>query len=245
MQSRDLETQLVQQIAAAVVSRLRSGSAVPGAGTEPSGAPAAERWPAPGAGLVPGTRLVPVAISARHVHLSPEHVAVLFGAGYRLRVHRWLSQPYQYAADETVTLAGPRGCLQRVRILGPPRGATQVEVAYTDAHILGIRPPVRDSGDHRDTPGLTLVGPRGAVNIPQGVIVAARHLHLHPDEAAALGVGPGQRVRVRTGAGRRVLFDDVLCRVSPDFRLEMHIDTDEGNAAGLGDGDTVEIVERE
>lgn len=237
-----IEDELARAIAREVVERIRELQ-----GRSPAtGEPLVHRWPAPSViPLAPGERRreLPVALSARHVHLSPDHVEALFGKGHRLRVFKWLSQVDQFAAVETVTLIGPRGRIENVRVLGPARGATQVEIAYTEARQLGVHPPVRDSGDHRDTPGITLEGPAGRITIPQGVIVAARHIHMHPDEAAQFGVKNGDRVRVRTRGPRAVIFDNVLIRVSEQFRLEMHIDTDEGNAAGLQNGDLVELVD--
>lgn len=195
----------------------------------------------PAGGWPDGRRRVPVGISARHVHLSTDDVEALFGPGYRLRVRKWLSQPGQFAAEEVVALVGPRGRLERVRVLGPVRGATQVELAYTDARIVGLRPPVRLSGDHRDTPGIQIEGPRGRIEIPRGVIIAARHVHMHPEDATRLGLVDGQVVRARVRGARGVVFEQVVIRVHPSFRLEMHVDTDEGNAAGLEDGDWAEL----
>lgn len=190
-----------------------------------------------------GSRMLPVAISARHVHLSPAEVTTLFGRGYELQRRKWLSQPGQFAAEETVAVVGPRGRFDTVRILGPARGASQVEISATDARALGLTVPVRLSGDHRATPGVRLLGPRGEVILSAGLIVAARHIHMAPADAARFGVSPGQEVRVRTSGERRLVFDRVLVRVDGSFRLEMHIDTDEGNAAGIQDGDLVELVE--
>ncbi len=184
---------------------------------------------------------VPVGVSARHVHLSPEHVEALFGPGYSLTPIREL-QPGQYAARECVTVVGPRGVLQNVRVLGPPRGKTQVEISRTDSYLLGIDPPVRDSGDLAGTPGAVLVGPRRAVNLEEGVILAWRHIHMPADMAERWGFKDRDLVRVRTEGLRRVVFDRVLVRVSPAYRLEIHIDTDEANAAGLKNGDHVQVI---
>lgn len=184
---------------------------------------------------------VPVGVSARHVHLAPEHVEALFGPGYSLTPIREL-QPGQYAAKECVTVVGPRGVLQNVRVLGPPRGQTQVEISRTDSYLLGIDPPVRDSGDLSGTPGAVLVGPRGAINLEEGVILAWRHIHMPADIAERRGFKDRELVRVRTEGMRRVVFDRVLVRVSPAYRLEIHIDTDEANAAGLKNGDHVQVI---
>lgn len=187
---------------------------------------------------------VPVGVSGRHVHLSPEHVEALFGEGHELTVYRELSQPGQFAAEEKVTLVGPRGVIEGVRVLGPARGSTQVEIARTDGFRLGIHAPVRLSGDLEGTPGIALVGPKGAIYINQGVIVAARHIHMTPEQAAETGLADGDVVRVRANGERALTFDDVIIRVRDDFALDFHIDTDEANAAGLKTGDTAEILEK-
>lgn len=187
-------------------------------------------------------RSLPVAVSARHIHVSPEDLVRLFGPGYELHASKPLSQPGQFAAEETVTLVGPRGRMERVRILGPCRGATQVELSSTDARSLGVRPPVRLSGDHRRSVGLGVEGPRGRIDLTSGVIIAWRHIHMLPDEGEEYGYQDGDVVRVRTRGDRAVVFEHVIMRIRPNSRLEMHIDTDEGNAAGLKDGDLVEII---
>ena len=179
-------------------------------------------------------RRIPVTVSARHVHLSPASVEALFGPGHTLQDERAISQPGQFAARERVTLVGPRGRIEGVRVLGPTRGSDQVEISRTDEFLLGIDAPVRESGDLRGTPGLRLEGPAGAVTMKHGVICALRHIHMSPEDARAFGVQDRDTVDVRIDSdGRDLVFGDVLVRVSPDFRLEMHIDTDEGNAAGL------------
>ncbi len=186
---------------------------------------------------------IPVGVSARHVHLSPEHVEVLFGPGAELTPDRPLSQPGQFACRERVLLAGPRGSLSAVRVLGPARGATQVEISATDAIALGVRPPVRESGRHEGSVSLTLIGPAGAVTIDSGVILAKRHIHMRPEDAERFGVSDGETVWVAATDGpRRTIFGDVLVRVSPNYQLEFHIDTDEANAAGLRTGDTVVLI---
>lgn len=187
---------------------------------------------------------IPVGISARHLHVSPEHLAILFGPGYELHTYKDLSQPGQYAAQETVDLVTEKGTFKKVRILGPTRKATQVEIALTDAMKLGIAPPVRDSGDIKGSPGLTIVGPKGEVKLTEGVIAACRHIHMTPADAAEFGVKDKDIVKVRVGGeSRRLTFDRVLVRVNENFRLEMHLDTDEGNAAGTRTGDTAEIAD--
>jgi len=177
--------------------------------------------------------VIPVAVSARHVHLSAETLAALFGPGAGLTPERPLRQPGNFAAAERVALVGPKGRIDGVRVLGPLRGRTQVEVSRTDSFELGIEAPVRDSGDLAGTPRVVLEGPAGRVET-DGLIVAARHIHTNPADAARLGLADGQRVEVRVGNHDRGLsFDHVLVRVSANGFTEMHIDTDEANAAGI------------
>ena len=173
-----------------------------------------------------------VETSARHVHLSAEHIEVLFGKGATLTHKKDLSQPGQFACEERVTLVGPKKSIANVIILGPARPATQVEVSFTDARTLGVNAPVRESGDVAGSAGCKLVGPAGEVEIAEGVIVAKRHIHLTPDDAAKFGVEDKQVVSVKvSSADRTTVFGDVVCRVSPKFAAAMHIDTDEANAA--------------
>lgn len=171
--------------------------------------------------------------SARHIHLSKEHVDVLFGAGHALTNKKDLSQPGQFACEEKVELVGAKGSL-KVSVLGPERKATQVELSYTDARTLGLKSvPVRESGDIAGTPGLKLVGPCGEVTIDEGVIIAKRHIHMTPADAEAYGLSDKQVVSVKCDSnGRSLVFGDVVVRVNPTFALAMHIDTDECNAAG-------------
>jgi putative phosphotransacetylase len=184
---------------------------------------------------------IPVGVSGRHVHLCPEHVDRLFGGGKGLTRAKELGQPGEFAAAETVTLVGPKGVLRNVRVLGPARQASQVEIARSDGFILGIAPPVRDSGSVAGSAGLTLVGPHGAVTLTEGVICAARHIHLSSAQAAAFSLADGDRVAVDTQGPRAVCFYNVRVRVGPQFCLEFHIDTDEANAAGLANGDFVSL----
>ncbi|WP_336785962.1 phosphate propanoyltransferase [Paenibacillus sp. MMO-177] len=188
-------------------------------------------------------KMVPVGVSARHIHLSAEHVAILFGEGSELTEAKPLSQPGQYAANETVAVIGPKGSFPKVRILGPVRKATQLEVSRTDAFALGINPPVRESGNIQGSAGITIKGPAGEVTIEEGVIVAARHIHFHTSDAEKWGIADKQHLKVRFQGERGVVFEQVIARVSPDFALDMHIDTDEANAAGIKNGDTAEIIE--
>ncbi len=177
-----------------------------------------------------------VEVSAHHVHLTQEHVEMLYGAGHQLTRHTDLSQPGQFSCKEQVTLVGPKGRIERVRVLGPVRKATQVEIAMTEQFKLGVHPPVRESGDIADTPGCTLEGPAGSVTLERGVICALRHIHMTPADALRYGVRDKSFVRVRIAGDRELVFGDVLVRVDPNFSLAMHIDTDEGNAAGIDTG---------
>lgn len=187
-------------------------------------------------------RNIPVGISNRHIHLSAAHLAQLFGEGYQLQELKPLSQPGQFAAEETVTIVGPKGEIPQVRILGPVRRETQIEISKTDSFKLGVKPPVRDSGDIEGSPGLKVIGPKGEVNLEKGVIIAARHIHFHPQEAEEFGVSDGDKVMIRTKGERAVVFENVLVRVHENYALDCHLDTDEGNAAGLKTGDEVELI---
>lgn len=173
-----------------------------------------------------------VETSARHVHLTEEHIEALFGKGAKLTHKKDLSQPGQFACEERVTLVGPKKQIPNVIILGPARPATQVEVSFTDARTLGVEAPVRESGDIKGSAGCKIVGPCGEIEISEGVIVAKRHIHLTPEDAAAFGVEDKQVVSVKIDSeARSTVFGDVVCRVSPKFAAAMHIDTDEANAA--------------
>ncbi|MFK7922989.1 MAG: acetate/propionate family kinase [Bacteroidia bacterium] len=184
------------------------------------------------------TPSIPVAISARHVHLTRETVDQLFGEGHELTLHKWLSQPGQFAAKERVTIIGPKNQIERVRILGPLRSKDQVEISRTDEFVLGIDAPVRASGHVENTPGITLAGPNGKVRLQHGVICAWRHIHMTTADAERFGVEDKDLVEVRVASEDRSLtFGNVLIRVSDKYKLEMHIDTDEGNAAELRSGD--------
>ena len=174
-----------------------------------------------------------VETSARHVHVTKETLETLFGAGYELTVKKPLSQPGQYASNERVTVVGPKRELANVSILGPCRGADQVELSATDARAIGISAPVRESGDTAGSAGCKLVGPCGEVELKEGVIVAKRHIHVTPEDAEKLGVADKEIVKVACGSeGRKLVFDDVVIRVSEKFATAMHIDTDESNACG-------------
>ena len=186
---------------------------------------------------------VPVGISNKHVHLCKADLEALFGAGAELHNSKSLVQPGQFAAEEKIDIVGPKNTLKGVRVLGPLRPETQVELALTDARVLGLKVPVKMSGDLEGTPGCTLIGPAGSVELKQGVIVAKRHIHLTDDQALEAGVKDGEVVSMRCGSEERSLvFDNVVCRVGSKHFKECHIDTDEGNAAGLNNNDEIEIL---
>lgn len=187
-------------------------------------------------------RAVPIAVSARHVHLQPDHVEVLFGAGYELTQRSELSQPGQFAANETVMIAGPKSSIERVRILGPVRKATQVEVSFTDAMKLGVKPPLRESGNIEGSAPITLIGPKGSVHIEQGLIIAQSHIHMAPSDAARFGVQDGEYVTIEADGIRPISFRNVRIRVNERYRLEMHIDTDEANAGFITQGTIGRLV---
>lgn len=175
-----------------------------------------------------------VEVSARHVHVSREHLDILFGKGYELTVKKYLSQPGQYAANERVDVIGPKKELKNVSILGPIRNATQVEISLTDARSIGVLAPIRESGDTAKSAPCKIVGPNGEVELEEGVIVAKRHIHLTPEDAEKFGVKDKQIVSVKIDTdGRSSILGDVVIRVRNDFASAMHIDTDEGNAVGI------------
>ncbi|TKT96712.1 phosphate propanoyltransferase [Citrobacter sp. wls831] len=177
-------------------------------------------------------RPIPLGISNRHIHLCAQDYDRLF-PNHPISEKKELLQPGQYAADQTVTLVGPKGQLKNVRLLGPLRSTSQVEISRTDARTLGITAPLRMSGSIEGTPGVRLISPFAELDLASGVIVAQRHIHMSPLDALILRVSHGDKVSVAiNGDERRLIFDNVAVRVSPDMRLEMHIDTDEANAAG-------------
>ena len=197
--------------------------------------------PVPPAAKAPNALLVNV--SARHCHLSQGAVEQLFGAGQRLTPMKWLYQEGQYAAKETVTLIGPRSrVISNLRILGPCRSFNQVELAFTDAIALGFDIPVRMSGEIAGTPCCMLMGPNGFLPMPEGVIRAMPHVHMHPDDAAFYGVQHKDAMKLRVHGPVGCTFDNLVVRVDPSFKLEVHIDTDEGNACGLQPDTSCELV---
>ena len=206
----------IKQIVADVLSRSGFGNAAEDSGME-----------------------IPVEISARHVHLSRNDVDALFGAGYTLTRKRDLSQPGQFLCEERVKLVTQTGEIANVAVLGPERKETQVELSLTDARTLGIKAPIRLSGDLRGASDVVIVGPKGVICAKGSVIVAKAHVHMTPNDARHYGVEHGQSVSVRMGTERSVTLNDVQIRVSPDFRLAVHIDYDEANAAQLSGGQIV------
>lgn len=214
-----MEQQLIEQIVSHVLAEIYSGEK-----TEPA------------------VSAIPVGISNRHIHLSAEHIEALFGKGYTLTPLKNLKQVGEFAAKETVTLVGPKNVIQGVRVLGPVRKFSQIELSRTDGFNLGVIPPLRDSGDIEGTPGIVVVGTKGSVNLDKGVICAARHIHMGEEDARRFKVSDGDRVTVQLNGPRGGTFANVLVRAKPNFVLEFHIDTDEANAVALKNGDTVNLV---
>ena len=188
----------------------------------------------------------PVGVSNRHIHLSKEHVEILFGKGYELTPLKDLSQPGQYACKEVLTIVGPAmRPIENVRVLGPVRKASQVEISRTDSFVLKVKPPVRESGDIAGSAPITIIGPKGVVTLQEGCIIANRHIHMHTDDAVRFGVKDGDYIDVDVTSGeRRTRWFDVQVRVSPKFALEMHVDTDDANAVGIGNGARVCVVKK-
>ena len=186
---------------------------------------------------------VPVGVSNRHIHLSKDDLETLFGKGYELTPIKDLSQPGQFACKEQLTIIGPSlRPIEGVRVLGPVRSASQVEISRTDSFTLKVKPPVRESGDIKGSAPVTIIGPKGVVTLKEGCIIANRHIHMGEEEGAAFGLKDGGYVNVEANGERRTMFYDVQVRVNKAFRLEMHIDTDDANAAGIGNGAKVKIV---
>ena len=186
---------------------------------------------------------VPVGVSNRHIHLSTADVETLFGKGYELTPFKDLSQPGQYACKELLTIVGPSlRPIENVRVLGPVRSASQVEISRTDSFVLKVNPPVRESGDIAGSAPITIIGPKGVVTLKEGCIIANRHIHMSEDEGKQFGLKDGDYVTVEANGERRTTFYDVQVRVNKAFRLEMHIDTDDANAAGISNGAKVKII---
>ena len=186
--------------------------------------------------------MLPIALSNKHLHVSQEHLETLFGKGYELTKMKDLSQPGQYACEEKVDIVGPKGTFIGVRILGPVRPETQIEISISDGFKLGIQAPLRDSGKTEGTPGAKIVGPKGEVTIDKGIIVASRHIHMYTDDAEEFGVKDKDIVSVKVEGPRGLIFNNVLVRVHPEFALEMHVDVEEGNAGGIKNGQMVALI---
>lgn len=187
---------------------------------------------------------VPIGISNRHIHLSREHIDILFGTGYQLTPLKELSQPGQYACKEVLTIVGPSlRPIENVRVLGPERTASQVEISRTDSYTLKVKPPVRESGKIAGSASISIIGPKGIVTLKEGCIIANRHIHMSTEDGKRFGVTDNSYVTVDVDSERRTRFYDVQVRVSDKFRLEMHLDTDDANAAALKNGDKVRIVD--
>ncbi|MCB8817787.1 phosphate propanoyltransferase [Desulfosporosinus shakirovi] len=185
---------------------------------------------------------IPVGISNRHIHLSQVDLETLFGAGYQLTKTKDLSQPRQYACKETLILAGPKGTIEKVRILGPARKETQVEILLADCFKLGITAPVRSSGDLQGTPGITLIGPKGSILLSKGVLIAQRHIHMTLDDAHNFGVTDGELVTIQIDGLRGGTYSNVLIRANNTSALEFHIDTEEANAMQLASTSKITIT---
>lgn len=185
---------------------------------------------------------IPIGVSNRHIHVTKEVLEKLFGEGHELTVAKELSQPGEFAAEETVTIKTEKGEIAKVRILGPVRNFTQVEISKTDARKLGIDAPIRSSGNIEGTPGITVIGPKSTVQIEQGVIVAERHIHMTTENAQQFGVQDGQYVSVKVNGERALTFHQVLIRVKDTYALDMHIDTDEANGGNIKTGDLGELI---
>lgn len=188
--------------------------------------------------------MVPIGVSARHVHLSEEHIPMLFGENAELTFDFHLSQPGQFAAKERVTIKGPKGEIHNVRVLGPARSMSQVEISKTDGYAIGVIPPLRQSGDLVGTRAVHITGPCGSVHLSEGLMIAQAHIHMHPNDAKEYGVVDGEHVDVYAHTERPITFHKVIVRISEQFALDMHIDTDEGNASFIQPGTTGIIRKR-
>jgi propanediol utilization protein len=225
MSAATLDRTVVERLVRETLTRHLNGNGKPSAPLSPRGRGVG------GEGARPN---LVVNISARHCHVTQEDLERLFGKGHQLHVHKALYQDGFFAAEETVTIIGPRHrTIPNLRILGPCRDHSQVELAFTDAISLGLNVPVRKSGDHRDSPGCWLLGPAGMIELPRGVIRHERHVHIGPEDAAHYGVKDGDRIHLRIKSTCSAVLEDLLVRMAPAAKLEVHIDTDEGNAVDL------------
>ena len=228
---------LVELITQRVVNRLKTDQACSGCAlrTCEAGSRACD--------VVAQQQQIPVGVSARHAHVTQEHLEILYGAGHQLTVYAPLYQPEAFAANETLTIVGKRmRAIEAVRILGPVRDYSQVEVAQTEAIRLGLKPPIRDSGDLAGADPITLVGPAGSIYLQEGAICATRHIHMTPRDANALGIHEDDLLKVHFRGERALTFENVRPKIHEDYVLQMHLDTDDANAAGLKGGEPVEIV---
>ena len=204
-----------------LLEAVQSNTAAAGAAQEPSG--------------------IPVGVSNRHLHLSQADLEALFGAGYQLTPIKDLSQPGQFACKETVTICGPKGAIEKVRVLGPVRSKTQVEILTGDGFKLGVSAPARLSGDLAGSPGITIIGPKGSVQIKEGLIVAQRHIHMTPQDAARYGVHDGQIVDIEIDGPRGGIYANVAVRANDASALECHVDTEEANAMNINSSTKIKI----
>jgi len=188
------------------------------------------------------THNIPVGVSNRHIHLSQEDLEILFGKNTKLTPDKALSQPGQFSAEECVTLVGPKGSLEKVRVLGPVRKKTQVEILISDSFKLGVKAVIRESGKLEGTPGIAVVGTKGCLQLKEGVIVAQRHIHMSQEDSKRFNIVDGQLVKVKFGGIRGGIYEEVLVRVSNMYKLDFHVDMDEGNAMSLKNKDHVQIV---
>ncbi len=188
---------------------------------------------------------IPIGISVRHVHLTKEHLELLFGKDYNLEILKELSQVGEYASVETISIKGPKGTIDRVRVLGPTRNYTQVEVSKTDAYKLGLNPPVRESGDIKDSSPIILVGPSGEIELSEGCIIATRHIHITPNEIKKMGLENVTKVSLLVDGIKGGIMHNVSLKVSDAYSLECHLDTDDGNAFLINQGDFGTIIKEE